>query len=239
MSAGNIEDHLKVSVIVPTFNEGPNVRKVLRDIVANLKYIDKWEILVVDDSSDLTHDILKELASVEPRIRVIHRDKERGFGSAIRVGLSNSRGEIIIVIMGDGSDDPAFISQFIEKMQEGYDIVIGSRFGVGSKITGYPVTKYLANRAFNIIAKTMFSLKTNDLSNAFKAYRRRVVETITTESDGFEISPELTLKAIKSGYKYCDIPVTWDNRKFGEAKFRVTASAIPYFKLVLRLLFKR
>lgn len=233
-------NNVELSIIVPTFNEGPNITKVLGDIIDNLKDLGRsWEIIVVDDSSDSTYDILREKTSNEPKIRIIHREKERGFASAIRVGLENSKGAIVSIIMGDGSDDPRFISEFLAKIDEGYDIVIGSRFIAGSKVTGYPFWKYFANRTFNLVVKFLFNLKTNDLSTSFKAYRRRVIERITTESDGFEVSPELTLKAIRAGYKYCEVPVTWDGRKFGEAKFRVTSSAMPYFKLVLRLFFRR
>lgn len=233
-------NNVGISIIVPTFNEGFNIREVLTDVITNLNHLNKdWEIIVVDDSTDSTYDILAEIASMEPNVNVIHRHTERGFGSAIRTGLMRSKGNVVMVIMGDGSDDPKFINEFLDKIDEGYDIVIGSRFMKNSRVTDYPFAKCLANRSFNILAKLIFNLKTNDLSTSFKAYRRCVIESIQTSSDGFEISPEITLKAIRHGFKYSQIPVTWTGRKFGQAKFRVTASALSYFRLVMRLFLDR
>jgi hypothetical protein len=140
--------------------------------------------------------------------------------------------------MGDLSDDPEDIPKLVEKILEGYDVVYGSRFVKGGKTEGYPISKKIANRVFNNLARLLFRVPHKDITNAFKAYHRRVIDEILdcTKSSGFDITAELPLRAHMSGFKSVEVPVRWYARRRGEAKLKLRMHAFVYGKRLLRLL---
>ena len=132
------------------------------------------EILVVNDgSTDTTRDVLFELAARYANVRFIENPPPNGFGLAVHAGLANFRGDAVAIVMADGSDDPADVVKYYAKLREGYDCVFGSRFIAGSKLIDYPMHKLIINRLANLFIRVLFQLRYNDVTNAFKCYRRR------------------------------------------------------------------
>src|SRR6185436_2701763 len=134
------------------------------------------EILVVNDNSrDRTEEILKELSREIPAVRYINNTPPNVFGFAVRAGLAAFRGEAVAIVMADASDSPDDLVAFYRKMQEGFECVFGSRFIDGGRVVDYPVPKLLLNRLGNFCIRVLFWTRYNDVTNAFKLYRRSAI----------------------------------------------------------------
>lgn len=151
-------DKMRLSVIIPAHNEEILIKKVVLDILEELnKESILNEIIIVDDnSSDSTPQIADQLAREHDSIRVIHRSPPNGFGRAIKEGIDNVKGDIIVTAMGDASDDPKDIVRYFRKIEEGYDCVFGSRFVKGAVINDYPLHKFIVNRLANTFLQVLF-----------------------------------------------------------------------------------
>ena len=157
-----------------------------------------------------------------------------GFGFAVKRGLENFRGEAVCIVMADLSDSPEDILKYYEKLKDGYECVFGSRFMRGSKVISYPKHKFVINRLANWFIKFLFRLDYNDITNAFKCYRREVIEGIQPIlSHHFNLTVELPLKAIVRGYTYAKIPVSWTNREVGISKLKLQEMGSRYLFIVL------
>lgn len=230
----------ELSVIIPARNEEKSVGMAVVKIKSALDgAVTDFEIIVVDDcSTDRTGSILDNAAG--KRVRVIHRRTAPGFGNALRAGFSAARGKYIVSFMGDLSDDPRHIVRMLEKARDGYDVVIGSRFSKGSGITGYPGAKLVANRLFNHLLAFMLRVPYLDLTNAFKMYRRDLLNKMKIESSDFDITVELPIKAIKLGAKIAEVPVSWQGRNSGSPKWKLARAGHIYLaRLFKTLLFFR
>lgn len=234
----------KISIIIPAHNEEENLHPLMDELLPVLLQYDEtkdFEIVIVNDNStDRTPAIIEELGKNNPRIRPIHRHSSPGFGNAVKEGMKNATGDIIIPVMGDLSDDPHDIPKLVRKIGEGYDIAYGSRFIEGGATEGYPATKMIANRAFNNSVRLLFGIRHKDITNAFKAYRKEVIEKIgidNLESSGFDLTVEIPLKAHIMGFTSAEVPVTWNGRKRGEAKLKLSQNATKYGRRLLSLFF--
>ncbi len=170
---------MKLSVVIPAHNEAGNIRDCLhslRTVLTEAKEIPSFEIIVVEDNStDATGEILREEHEADARIRFVSRRPPGGFGRAVRSGLEAVTGDVVVVFMADLSDDPKNVVAYYRKILEGYDCVFGSRFIQGSRVTGYPRFKLFVNRVVNRLVQCLFWTRFNDLTNAFKAYRTDVI----------------------------------------------------------------
>ena len=201
----------------------------------------KHEILVVDDgSTDNTRDVLLELAARYPNVRFIQNRPPNGFGLAVQAGLAKFRGDAVVIVMADGSDDPADVVRYYAKLQEGYDCVFGSRFIAGSKLIDYPMHKLILNRLANLFIRALFQLRYNDITNAFKCYRRTVIAGVgPILSHHFNLTVELPLKAIIRGYRFAVIPISWTNRTSGFSKLKIREMGSRYLFIVLYCFIER
>jgi hypothetical protein len=223
---------MKVSVIIPTYNEEKWIEKLLHHIqlIIRKEKIDA-EIIIVDDSNDGTYNILKKCQKRMRNLKVKHRNKVLGIGSAIKEGFKISKGDVMIVMMGDMSDDPKDIPKLIKKIEEGYDVVCGSRFIKGSYVKGYPPLKFIAHRIYNNFFSFLFNLKLKDFSNEFKAYRKEVIQRVKPESDGFEIAAEILLKSHILGFKITEVRFSCYGRSGKQSKLgSFTFSFVFLFK---------
>jgi glycosyltransferase involved in cell wall biosynthesis len=214
---------MTLSIVIPFHNEEKNVGSTIKKLYSFFKsHKLKGEIIAVDDrSADSTGRILDSLSKKYGILKVLHRkgdshDVEVGY--AIRDGINAAKYDIVTIMMGDLSDNPNDILKMIKKINEGYDIVCGSRFIKGSRLVDYPLMKYLMVRIYNFTFPVIFGLKVKDFSNAFKSYRGDVFKKVKLESKEFEITAEMLLKAHIYGYKITEVPVSWVNRKSGESK---------------------
>jgi len=228
---------MKLSVVVPAKNEESVIEKTVRYIYAALK-AEKipHEIIVVDDHSmDRTWWILMSLRKELPTLHPIKNELSPGFGLAVQIGLERMRGDVVCVMMADGSDDPDDLVVYYRKLVEsGVDCVFGSRFIRGSKVHNYPVIKLVLNRLTNWCIKILFSIRYNDVTNAFKMFRRDVIAGLTPLlSRHFNLTVELPLKAIVRGYSFEVVPISWRQRKMGISKLKLQEMGSRYMFIIL------
>ncbi|ODV39235.1 glycosyltransferase [Microcystis aeruginosa] len=227
-----------LSIIIPAYNEEDCIESTAHLISERLER-DKidYEILVVNDNSkDNTEAVLQKINQENHRIRYINNYYPNGFGFAVRCGLENFSGDAVAVVMADNSDSPDNMVDYYYKLQEGYDCVFGSRFIKGGKVVDYPIHKLFVNRLANLFIQVLFGLKFNDTTNAFKIYRKEVIEGISPLlSHHFNLTVEMPLKAIVRGYSYTTIPITWRNRTTGISKLKLKEMGSRYLFIVLSI----
>jgi uncharacterized protein (TIRG00374 family) len=232
----------KVSIVIPAHNEEENIPVLIEALILTLESFPEtrdFEIVIVNDNSrDGTGKLIDVLAARDPRVRSLHSTMTPGFGNTVKIGMKNATGEIIIPVMADLSDDPQDIPRMVKKINEGYDIAYGSRFCRGGHTTDYPWKKMIANRAFNYSIRLLFGIHHKDVTNAFKAYRREVLDAIgidNLEANGFDLTVEIPLKAHILGFKSVEVPVSWTERKKGEAKLKLSQNCTRYGKRLLKM----
>lgn len=225
------------SIVIPAYNEDKNIANTLQSIVDHFKSfkIEDYEIVVVNDnSSDGTVAILEKFHEKYPFIRYVNNSPPHGFGLAIRKGLQSFKGLSVAIVMADLSDSPEDIRKYYLSLKEGHECVFGSRFISGSKIINYPKNKFLLNRFANYFIKFLFISDFNDYTNAFKAYRREVIEGLHPMlSCHFNLTVELPLKAIVRGYQYKVIPISWENKRQGVSNLVIKEMGSRYLFIVL------
>ena len=193
------------------------------------------EIIVVDDgSSDHTWQLLQDLQKNLPELKPIQNKGQNGFGRAIICGLDQMTGDAVVIMMADESDDCRDVVRYWQELNLGYDCVFGSRFIKGGGTIDYPLLKYVLNRLANFFLKVLFRIRLNDTTNAFKAYRREVIEGCRPLiAPHFNLTVELPLKAIVRGFSWTVIPITWRNRRSGVAKLKITEMGSRYLFICL------
>jgi dolichol-phosphate mannosyltransferase len=234
---------MKLSVVIPAHNEAAALPSTVRALgqglaLANIDH----EILVVNDhSTDATEAVLLELQSELTRLRYVNNPGRGGFGLAVRCGLENFRGDAVAIYMADASDRPEDLVVFHRTLiVEGVDCVFGSRFVAGGKVVDYPSLKLILNRLANQFIRLLFHLPYNDMTNAFKLYRRNVIEGVQPIlSHHFNLTVEIPLKAIIRGYTYAVVPNVWIGRKTGESKLKIQEMGSRYLFIVLYCLLEK
>ena len=230
------------SVVIPAYNEEGSIAKTVEYLSQTLEEANiPYELLIVNDNSrDRTEEILQNICTHNNRVRYINNYYPNGFGFAVRCGVENFAGDAVAIVMADSSDSPDDLVKYYNKLQEGYECVFGSRFVKGGKIIDYPVHKLTINRLANLFIKVLFSLKYNDTTNAFKAYRREVIDGIfPLISHHFNLTVEMPLKAIIRGYSYAMIPISWRNRQTGVSKLKIKEMGSRYLFIVLYALLEK
>ena len=164
-----------LSIIIPARNESDNLKDILDYFTKNLIDIEYEVVLINDFSNDDTFDKANSLFKSHKQFRVFDNQK-KGLGGAINTGIQKSNGSKIAIMMADLSDSPQDLVRYWEKLNEGYDCIFGSRFISGSRVTDYPRAKLFANRIVNTAIRYAFRIECNDITNAFKMYRREVIE---------------------------------------------------------------
>lgn len=227
---------MKLSVVIPAHNEVGSVGETVDGASAALDRAEiDHEILVVDDASgDGTAAAVQERAERDPRIRVLRSHYPRGFGFAVRAGLDRFDGDAVAIMMADSSDDPEDLVRYHAVLEDGYDCAFGSRFMRGSRVIDYPRFKLTLNRLANWFIRMLFRHHYNDTTNAFKAYRREVIETVQPLfSNHFNLTVEIPLKAIVRGHSYGITPISWTNRATGTSKLAIKEMGSRYVFIVL------
>jgi dolichol-phosphate mannosyltransferase len=225
-----------LSVIIPARDEEGCIASTVEhlNLELNLHNV-PHEIVVVDDgSSDRTWQILQELEARIPALAPMQNKGQPGFGRAVIYGLDHMKGDAAVIMMADESDDCRDVVRYWQKLGEGWDCVFGSRFSKGGGVIDYPWIKLRINRLANKFLQFLFNIKLNDTTNAFKAYRKTVIDGCRPLiAPHFNLTVELPLKAIVRGYSWTIIPITWRNRRTGEAKLGIKEMGSRYLFICL------
>lgn len=227
---------MKYSVVIPAHNEQDSIADTVATLGERLAsaQID-FEIIVVDDhSSDRTAAIVDALAAADGRIRRVANAGPGGFGFAVRTGLDAFTGDAVAIVMADLSDHPDDVVAYYRLLDAGYDCAFGSRFMTGGEVIGYPRAKLVMNRLVNWGIRMLFGHGYDDTTNAFKAYRREVIENVQPlVSSHFNLTVEIPLKAVVRGHSYAVTPIRWTNRQSGESKLKLQEMGSRYAYIVL------
>jgi dolichol-phosphate mannosyltransferase len=227
---------VKLSVVVPTHNESESIESTVTSVADALGSAEiDHEIIIVDDhSSDRTVEIVERMAAERPGVRLVRSPYGSGYGFTVRAGLEAFTGDAVAIVLGDGSDDPQDLVQYHRLLGDGYDCAFGSRFLPGGRLHDYPLLKLMLNRTANRFIQALFRHGYNDTTNAFKAYRREVIDGIQPLlSNHFNLTVEMPLKAIVRGYSYTVVPISWTNRTAGTSKLLLKEMGSRYLFIVL------
>ena len=210
-----------LSIIIPVRNESDNLEAIMDYYLKNLNSLD-YEVLIINDfSKDNTLEKARTLFKSK-NFKVLN-NKKKGLGGAINLGIKEATGSYIAIMMADQSDDINDLVKYNSLINEGdYDAILGSRFLRGSNVINYPMQKLILNRIFNYLVGFIFWNSYNDYTNAFKIYKKTVLEEIAPLiSESFNIFLEIPLKIISRKYRYKIIPINWTGRTKGVSKFKI------------------
>jgi dolichol-phosphate mannosyltransferase len=227
---------VKLSVVIPAHNEAESIGGTVEAIVAELRTeAIPYEIVVVDDhSSDGTANAVRAIGERDPGVRCVRSPRTPGFGQAVHSGLDVYTGDAVAIVMADLSDSPRDLVRYYRVLEKGFDCAFGSRFIKGGRVDRYPKAKLILNRLVNLGIRFLFRHGYNDTTNAFKAYRREVVDHVQPLlSHHFNLTVELPLKAIVRGYSYAIVPISWTNRAHGVSKLKLQEMGSRYLFIVL------
>ncbi|OGU65590.1 MAG: polyprenol monophosphomannose synthase [Stygiobacter sp.] len=234
---------MKALVIIPTYNEIHNIKRLLPDILSSFPSVD---VLVVDDNSpDGTAGWVKEAAKTVPRIKIIERPGKMGLGTAYVAGfkymLANGY-DYAIQMDADFSHDPQEIETFLEMIKQ-YDLVIGSRYIYGVRVINWPIRRLLLSYGANLYTRIITGMPIKDGTGGFKCFRKEVLSAINLEkihSNGYSFQIEMNYKAYQLGFKIVEVPITFVDRVEGTSKMskKIVREAITMvWKLRLKSIF--
>ena len=209
-----------VSIVIPVYNEGGNIKAALTAIQERVKC--KHNILIVYDfDEDDTLPAVREC--MRENISLVKNKYGRGVLNAIKTGLESASCEYVVVTMADLSDPPEVINDMLDAAErEHADVVCASRYMKGGRQIGGPVVKGLMSRTAGLTLCWFAGVPTHDATNSFKLYRKSYLDSVKIESTGgFELGLELVVKAYLDGRKICEVPTTWTDRTAGESHFKI------------------
>jgi dolichol-phosphate mannosyltransferase len=231
---------MKLSIVIPVYHEEKNIEKVIKQITAKVKTSNEI-IIVYDTKEDPTYPVARKLLPTYKNTKLIQNSlgTKRGVMNAIKTGFQNAKGEAVVIVMADLSDDITIIDKMYRLIEQGNDIVCASRYMPGGKKVGGPFFKTMLSKAAGLSLYHVFNVPTRDATNAYKMYNTAIFKSITIESTGgFEYSLEIILKAFKQGYKITEIPTTWRDREAGKSNFKL-AEWLPNYIRTYFLIFKK
>ena len=234
-------------MVIPTYNERENIVKLiprLQDVLSSTGY-ENSIIIVDDDSPDGTYHNVEYFCKNLTNVFLIKRYRKGGLGSACRDGflfaVDKLNADVVISMDADFSHDPKCIPNFLKKLNEGYDIVVGSRYILGGRIKNWSNFRILVSRVANMLAHQLLRIKINDVTSNYRAYRSRVIKIMDffkIKSKGFSFLPEFLYNCRRKGFKIGEIPITYVERRHGKSKLDV-AGIVNFLKMVFRLAFTR
>jgi glycosyltransferase involved in cell wall biosynthesis len=229
---------MKLSIIIPAHNEEENIAEVITRIESCLDL--PHELVVVNDhSTDRTELIIEEMSKKYPAVRLANNTYKKGFANAIRFGFKQAKNDVVVPVMGDLCDDLGTIKKMLVKIQEGFDVVCAARYIKGGKRIGGSRIKGFFSFFVGWSLHYLLGIPTHDIANAFKMYRKTVLDSIKTQAHGFELSMELSLKAYYSGFKITEIATVWKEREQGKSSFKMMKLLPNYLKFYLWGITKR
>lgn len=204
-----------LSVIIPVYNEEKTIEEIVRRVWATGMV---HEIIIVDDGSkDSTRDILKQL-EIRPEIRVFLHETNRGKGAAVRTGIKNVSGDVILIQDADLEYDPREYPALLRPIEEGLSVVVyGSRF-LGAARRPILFWNMVANKILTLITNILYNNILTDMETGYKVFRKEVVQDMPLHARGFDFEPEFTAKILKRRFRIFEVPITFNPRDYSEGK---------------------
>ncbi len=209
------QPYKRLSVIVPVFNERNTVAEIARRMRRVNLPLDVDIVMVDDGSWDGTSDVLKAIE--DSTINVVRHVANQGKGAAIRTGMAHARGDIILIQDADLEYDPDDWPRMVDPLLKGKaQVVYGSRFTGERRVTR--LTQWLGNQALSLVTNVLYNTTLSDIETGYKAFDRRVLESIAIQADGFEVEPEITAKILRKRYRIYEVPISYSSRDPYEGK---------------------
>ena len=237
---------MKLAVILPTYNERENIENMissLTEVFRNNK-IDGLIVVVDDDSPDGTGKIVDEIRKVNKIVHIVHREVKEGLGRAYIAGMKYSmkelKADLIMTMDCDFSHDPKLIPNFIKKIEEGYDLVLGSRYIKGGGVYKWPLHRRVISLGGNFLPRFLLNLKTKDNTTGYRCYKRKVLESLNLDeikSNGYSFLVEMVFLIKNKGFKIGETPIIFKDRVYGETKIS-KKEILRTLKTLARLRFK-
>ena len=219
-----------VTIIIPAYNEEKTISDVISEIISIMDTMQVgYEIIVIDDGST---DKTRLIAS-NYKATILTNEKNRGKGYSLRRALRYAQGDIILTIDADGEHKPKEIPDLIEPLFNGTDIVAGSRF-LGNQRQATTKLNQIGNFLFNATIMTLTGKRVTDSQTGFRAIKRQVLETLSLESNGYEIETEITIKSLRNGFIFKEKPITCERRKYNISKLRILSDGTKILKTILK-----
>jgi glycosyltransferase involved in cell wall biosynthesis len=223
-----------ISIVAPVYQEAGNIEGFLRDLEREVT--ESHEVLIVYDfPEDNTLPVVMAMQPPCSAVRLIHNTLGRGVLNALKAGFQASRGDVVIVMMADRSDEPKDVPAMARAIRDGADVVAGSRYATGGRQDGGPLLKRTLSRMAGVSLHYLAGLPIRDATNNFRAYSRRVIEELPIEgAASFALALELTLKAHWRGWRINEVPTVWRDRMAGKSRFRLFAWLPHYLRWYFR-----
>ena len=237
---------MKLSVILPTYNERENIERMISSLtsVFQKNKINSFIVVVDDNSPDGTGKLVDELKKKNKIVHIIHRVKKEGLGKAyisgMKYSLNDLNADLIMTMDCDFSHDPNLIPNFIKKINEGYDLVLGSRYISGGGVHNWPIYRRIISLGGNFLPRLILGLKSHDNTTGFRCYKKKVLESINLDSiksNGYSFLVEIAFLIQKKGFKIGETPIIFKDREFGETKIS-KKEIFRTLKTLFRLRFK-
>ena len=224
-----------ISVVIPAYNEEKTVGDVICKTISAMESLRMpFEIIVVDDgSTDNTGRI-----ATRHKTTVLSNGKNRGKGYALRKGFQHAQGDIIVTLDADGAHTPKEISDLIDPLFKGVDIVAGSRFLGRGKNSTSRLNRF-GNFIFNSVMMILTGKYITDSQTGFRAFKKEVLKRVNLESVGYEIETEITVKGVNNGFVYQEKPISCGKRKYSVSKLKIFSDGIKILKTIFRANFTR
>jgi len=229
---------MKLSVVIPAMNEEDVIGETIAGLMPHMNPSEMEIVVVNDHSTDNTAGIVENIGRRNACVKLVNNVKTPGFANALMTGFEHAEGRFVVPFMADSCDDPATLSPMLEKGEDGYDLVCGSRYMRGGKRVGGPLVQGAFSRIVGITLHLLAGMPTRDAANAFKMYRREALLSFDLKEKGFAVSMEACVNFFLSGCRICDVPTAWYGRKKGASKFRLSKT-LPYVKLYTYAIWKK
>ena len=209
-------------VIIPTYNESENLERIVGRLHEHNPQV---HVLIADDNSpDGTGEIADKLAAKDERIRVLHRTGKEGLGAAYLAGFRwglDAGYQVLVEMDADGSHRPEDLPRLLAALDEGADLVLGSRWVAGGRVVNWPKSREVLSRGGNLYVRIATGMKLRDATGGFRAFRRATLEGLGldgVESAGYCFQVDMARRAVRAGFRVVEVPITFVEREFGVSK---------------------